>query len=400
MLQYKIMKGELRDYSQENHGTSQWDALRPENNGIGEFDSTSAEAKSEGLEVEPIMVDAHDVARTWDPDMTSSLACNVLDEYWLPDLDDGRPNEITIDERFKELHERAQFLDDLEDYLRNPRSEDDWKFVNIDKTVEDFRKEYLNQIERQQANPDEPNIDIAVRNMHNCLVMVRTYQYLASDPEERRKEIEYEQAGLGQILAARDERYRSAFSETDQAALKQNIDKILERIPKVDFQALAKLIDESGTANEAFTTKTLEIIEKSLGLDPDQLEFDTFNDPDSTLYGNCRNLGEGRSLIRLNQAKVSNAVQFANTSAHEIFHAKQHEVQYTGKGQPAGEFYDYCFAYYIPPEFDYNKYITQYTEAEAFYFGNEFSKRVAQARVRGARQKSLAKRLGNLIRRK
>lgn len=426
--------------------STEWDALLPENNGLGEFYERTAEVNSDnvienrnedaqieeqsekataegiqrseglanqsstklnqtkeniaGLEVEPILIDSHNIDRAWDPDATDAMTRNILDDWWTPDLDDSRPDEITIEQRFDELRTRQQFLDSLEDYLRNPNLDDKWKFTDIDQTVENFRNTYLEQLERKKQNPDEPSIDVAVKNAHNCLVEVRTYQYLASDPEARRKEIAYEKAGLGQVLAARDERYKDAFSEVDTQQIKDRLDKILDQIPQREYDNLARMMGEDGALDNKFIAKTNKVVTKALGLKGKQLEFDTFDEPDSTTYGNCRDLGGGRSLIKLNKAKVKDASQYANTAAHEIFHAKQHQIKYTQRDKESGKFYEFCSSYYIPPEFDYNKYVSQYTEAEAFYFGNEFSRKIDEAKAALPQKKRPFDKLRNSIRRK
>lgn len=384
--------------------SSDWDVLLPQNNGIGEFKNWAPEASTdasessldepdadaflntsaendEGLEVEPIMVNSHNINKTLNHGDTVILTSNVLDECWYPDIDDSRPDEMTVEERYEELRQRQQFLDSLEDYLRNPNSEDEWKFTGIDQTVAIFRELYLKQLEHEQQNPDDPQAHVAVKNAHDHLVELRTYQYLAADPEARRRDIAYDLTGLGQVIAMRDGRYESAFTEVDAQQIETRLNTILDRIPQREYASLAKLIGEDGRANDHFAAKTCKVVTKALGLKRRQLEFGTFDEADSKTYGNCRNLGKGRSLIKMNKAKTQDASQYASTFAHESLHAKQHQIQYAQRDQEAGKFYDYCFAYYVAPEFNYNQYTTQYTEKEAFYFGNEFSRRIDEAKA-------------------
>lgn len=371
---------------------SSWDILTPRNNGVGEFQeretdsaestqfSESADA-TKGHEVDPNIIDAHAISRAWDPGSTDVILCNVLDEHWYPDVDDGRPSTMTIEERFEELRDREQFLDGLENHRLHPNPDDVWKYDDIDKTVAGFRENYLEYLEKARQHPGDPSYETMAKNAHNMLVTVRTYQYLASDPKRRRDEIEYDRAGLSTVLAKRDERYEAAFEKVDTAEIEQKIDKIINKIPNRSFMKLAKLLPPGEPLNANYIGRVADVALKALGLKVSDAEYLIDNEIGEYTRGLCRNLGGGKSRIFINAsiAGENAAVQGGGTVAHETLHASQHKIQYVDRGNSSGEFYEYCMDYYIPAEFDYNKYASQYVEVEAFYFGNEFSKRIEAA---------------------
>lgn len=387
--------GEKNSRKDETDAGSEWDVLRPENNGIGEFNAAerteeaeSAQATSsvgsEGLEVDPDIIDAHVTKRAWDPGSTDVILCNVLDEEWYPDVDDERPDSMTIEERFEELRDREQFLDGLENHRLHPNPNDAWKYDGIDQTVANFRDIYLEYLDKLKQHPGEPSYETMAKNAHNMLVTVRTYQFLASDPKRRRAEIEYDRAGLSMVLAKRDGRYEAAFEKVDNDEIQERMDKLIDKIPQRSFRKLAKSLPPGEPLNETYINNVAKVVLRALGLDASEVEYVIDDSLGEYLYGVCRNLGEGKSrvLINTNTNRASGAAEGGNTVAHETLHALQHKIQYVNQDNSLGEFYQYCSDYYVPAQFDYDKYVTQYIEAEAFYFGNEFGKRIEAAQDR------------------
>ena len=357
-------------------GESQWDILRPENNGIGEFQVPA--------ETEPIITETDTIVDNIATDMveanpdyesTVRLVCNVLDEDWLPDLDDSR-QDMSVEARLRELEERRSYLDDYEAYLRNPNPEDEAYYASAAERTAKCREIYLQRLELQRQNPDDAAMEVNVKAAHDALFDARTHEYLIENPEARRREINYERTALKQVIAARDERYGAAFSEVDKSWVTERIEGFLDQIPEKSYRKLAEMIDADNTINKQFTENAAKILRKALGLKNDDFITQFYNDSESDAYGYCSGGANGRSTIRINEAHVKTATDYANTFAHELYHAKQHNTADIHPDSDAGKFYHYCYEFYIQPEFNYNQYRSQFYEQEAFAFGNTFERRL------------------------
>lgn len=327
--------------------------------------------------------DGRTVETAMDPDATMNISCNVLDEEWLPDLDDERPETMTITERIKELYDRLKFLDELEDYRANPNPSKAWKYENRAEFEGICRKQYQDVMKRLEDDPENPELTQFANTVHHRLVLFRTYDFLASDPEARRNEIEYE---VNALIASRDARFKEAFLRVNKDDIKEQADILLDKIPVEQFDRLAELAEQKEEPDQEFADFARDLATEALGLGDLKIEVQFYTDKDkSNGQGNYSENDDGSFIVYCNKVledydeMENNFIEYADTITHEIRHIKQDLVRDNEPESDLGKLYAYCDEYYVSCDLDYSKYASQLVEAEAFSFGEGFGARLCDA---------------------
>lgn len=132
------------------------------------------------------------------------------------------------------------------------------------------------------------------------------------------------------------------------------------------------------------------------------------SDPQGACY--VRRFGARSPMIRLNEAKVdtSNLGQLVETIAHELWHARQVDMenrldahQLDGDAKHRAELYKYNFINYNPLDLDAEAYRKQLIEVEAYYFAGQSYKQFAQKYAEAHRPlKRVARRVKKTLGRK
>lgn len=330
--------------------------------------------------------DGRTVNTAVDPDTTDDLSCNVMDEQWLPDLDDGRPETMTIAERIKELYDRLKFLEGLADYQENPDPNMAWKYENRGEYEDICREQYQDVMKRLESDPENQALAQFANTIRQRLVLFRTYDFLASDPEARRNEIEYEVRAL---MASRDARFKEAFWRVNEEEVKEQANILLDKIPVEQFDRLAQLAEQKEEPDQEFVDLARDLVVGALGLDDLEIKVQFYvdkNNPDDC--GSYSKNEDGSFTVYRNKVLEDydetgdSFIEYAGTVAHEIRHIKQDMIMDNEPESELGKMYRYCDEYYVDCDLDYDKYTLQLVEAEAFSFGEGFRERLRDAWVR------------------
>lgn len=340
--------------------------------------------------------DGRTVESAVDPGATADLSCNVLDEMWLPDLDDERPETMTITERIKELYDRLDFLNELDAYQENPDPNMAWKYENREEYEDICRKQYQDALSRLEYDPDNQGLSRLAKMSHQRLVLLRTYDFLASDPEVRRNEIEYE---VNALMASRDGRFKEAFLQVNEKSVKEQASNLLNKIPIEQFDRLASLVEEKTEPDQEFADMARDMAAEALGLSDVKIEVQFYTDESrSNSDGNYDSNDDGSFVVYCNKLlddyddMTDNFVEYGDTIAHEIRHIKQKLIRDNEPESELGQLYAYCNEFYVKCDLDYSGYASQLVEAEAFSFGGGFGERLYDAlgRVEEEKRKKVA----------
>lgn len=173
--------------------------------------------------------------------------------------------------------------------------------------------------------------------------------------------------------------YEEIYEEIDQAALEQGfkdidiyadterLDSSLEHFEEVNWEKLSLDNQKESISDLA------EYVEETIGFEnPPKIEY--YNNPREGDYGGYN---ENTNTLHINEYMLYNSNEAADTIAHELWHAHQHEC--AEKPQSARDYqYQYNFENYIRPEMGHEAYENQLIEAEARAFAEQFKGRLAE----------------------
>jgi hypothetical protein len=172
-----------------------------------------------------------------------------------------------------------------------------------------------------------------------------------------------------------------------------NYDEVFEGLDEYDFdgkdfnensEQLNSLLD--GFAEDNWNNMELEgqkeqinglfdYVNNVLNLDnPPNIEY--YNEPEQGNYGGYN---PSTNTLSINEYMLYDSNEAADTVAHELWHAYQHE-RASNPQSPKDFQYQYGFENYIRPDDDFDGYQNQLVEAEARAFADQFKGALAQIR--------------------
>lgn len=155
------------------------------------------------------------------------------------------------------------------------------------------------------------------------------------------------------------------FDGIDYATDTERLDSSLENFDSITWEGLS--LDEQ----KAAMTDLADYVKDVIGFDnPPEIVY--YNNPVDGDYGGY---SPGSNTLEVNEYMLYNNEEAADTVAHELWHAYQH--QRANNPQSAKDYqYQYGFDNYIRPEDDFAGYQDQLVEAEARAFAQQFKDRL------------------------
>ena len=155
------------------------------------------------------------------------------------------------------------------------------------------------------------------------------------------------------------------FDGIDYATDTERLDSSLENFDSSTWEGLS--LDEQ----KAAMTDLADYVKNVIGFDnPPEIVY--YNNPVDGDYGGY---SPGSNTLEVNEYMLYNNEEAADTVAHELWHAYQH--QRANNPQSAKDYqYQYGFDNYIRPEDDFAGYQDQLVEAEARAFAQQFKDRL------------------------
>lgn len=169
----------------------------------------------------------------------------------------------------------------------------------------------------------------------------------------------------------RQEALEESFSDINIDSDPERLDASIENFNADTWENLS--LDEQKSSMESLSDYVSDII----GLD---------NPPDIEYYsneeeGDFGGYNSSTNTLHINEYMLYNSEEAADTIAHELWHAHQHEC--ASNPQNARDYqYQYNFENYIPPALGQEAYEAQLVEAEARAFAAQFKDRLSMIKGR------------------
>lgn len=379
---------------------SEWDILRPENNGLGDFDELEAK-QSKKLGIERPNVAGVEGAKAVKPE-TSSIAerqkssfepdewtLKILDDDWTPEWDHKYQN-IPFPEMYQTLERRVELLESVVSTMDDPNNYIDLKEA-YQHEYESSRKLYTSLIERIKngeslLGPPE----VLLRNTRANLVEARFCAQAMENPKETLANLKEDFATLEELA---QEQVKTNFRKINRFHLHQENAQILNQIPVKQLRELAKQMN--GENFQEFDQNLKTTLTTALGIDINRIAFYAVRSESYTSQGSCSTptnqggnpktvLGPNDKIrILLNYTKLVDAGYlnaYANTVAHELKHAQQY---LRALENPMSDYWTGEALYKDGEDKnrdnDYTAYRNQKIEWDAFDFGDNFQRRLQLA---------------------
>lgn len=167
------------------------------------------------------------------------------------------------------------------------------------------------------------------------------------------------------------ERLSESFDDIDIAADPERLDSTLNDFVESNWENLS--LDEQKQSMQSLA----DCVVDTIGLkNPPAIEF--YNNPSECDYGGY---DSSTNTLSVNEYMLYNSNEAADTIAHELWHAHQHECAMDPQSTRDLQ-YQFNFDNYIPSEDGMEDYQAQLIEAEAKAFAEQFKDRLAQLRGR------------------
>lgn len=196
-------------------------------------------------------------------------------------------------------------------------------------------------------------------------------QEIAENIEEREndeiQEIQELNVNYDEIYEGLDEEsLERGFEGIDIYADTERLDSSLENFEQSNWEELSLEGQKESMVNLA------DYVEEIIGFDdPPIIEY--YNNPREGDYGGYN---ASTNTLRVNEYMLYNSSEAADTVAHELWHAHQHECAENPQSERHYQ-YQYNFANYITPELGHEAYENQLLEAEARAFAAQFKGRLS-----------------------
>lgn len=167
------------------------------------------------------------------------------------------------------------------------------------------------------------------------------------------------------------ERLSESFDDIDIAADPERLDSTLNDFVESNWENLS--LDEQKQSMQSLADCVVDTIGFK---NPPAIEF--YNNPSECDYGGY---DSSTNTLSVNEYMLYDSNEAADTIAHELWHAHQHECAMDPQSTRDLQ-YQFNFDNYIPPEDGMEDYQAQLIEAEARAFAEQFKDRLAQLRGR------------------
>lgn len=297
--------------------------------------------------------------------------------------DEGSPKVLTR-EITPELSESRE--EDIEEVLNNYR--DNLRGYGVE---EDRIEDYINQerekicVEYESLDRGEisSNIYYQPENWEDIAVSLSN-QEVNSDFQETEEENTtdnihiQESEQLGSEIQEQNIDYAEIYEDIQQESLEEGFENIeidsdpeglessLENFDESTWEGLS--LDEQKNAMSDLANYVVDIV----GFDnPPMIEY--YNNPQEGDFGGY---DPDMNILHVNEYMLYNSNEAADTIAHELWHAHQHECAMNPHNARDYQ-YQYNFENYIPPALGQEAYENQLVEAEARAFAEQFKGRIS-----------------------
>lgn len=378
-------------------GVSEWDILKPENNGLGGFDELETK-QTMRLSVEQSNAAGAEVIKSGIPSIAERQKSNfeldewtlkILDDDWTPEWDHKYQN-IPFPEMYIILGRRVELLESVVSTMDDPNNYIDFKEA-YQHNYESSRKLYVNLIERiKNGEPLLGPPEVLLRNTRANLVEARFCAQAMENPKETLANLQEDFATFEELA---QEQVKTNFKKINRFHLHQENAQILNQIPVKQLRELAKQMN--GEDFQEFDQNLKTTLTTALGIDIDRIDFHPVRSKSYTSQGNCGTpidqngnpktvLGpDDKIQIFLNYTKLVDAGYlnaYANTVAHELKHAQQY---LRALEDPMSDYWTgerlYKDGEDKNRDNNYTAYRNQKIEWDAFDFGDNFQYRLQLA---------------------
>lgn len=247
-------------------------------------------------------------------------------------------------------------------------------------------EEYINQ-EREKINAEYESLDQGDMSS-NIYYQPENWEEVASSLTNSCMNFEYQETErenvniqeteqLGNETLEQDTNYSEIYEEIQQESLEQGFEEIQIDADPEKLESSLENFEESTW--ETFSLEEqknsmsdlADYVEEVIGFDnPPSIEY--YNNPQEGDFGGY---DPDTNTLHVNEYMLYNSNEAADTIAHELWHAHQHECAMNPQNTRDYQ-YQYNFDNYIPPSLGQEAYETQLVEAEARAFAAQFKDRL------------------------
>lgn len=267
-------------------------------------------------------------------------------------IEENRETEENVQEYIEEvqenIEENQETEEDVQEYIEETQEHTD-EAQEIEPTLDEVDEAVDELIETEDINDIEDSLEVNEEDI--------------TDAEE---EID-EQIDYDEIYQQIDrEVLEQGFENIDIEEDAEQLDSVLVNFEADAWENLSLDEQKESMSNLA------EYVSDTIGFEnPPQIEY--YNNPE---YGEYGSYNPYTNTLSVNEYMLEDSKEAADTIAHELWHAHQHECAENPRS-PKDYQYRYNFENYISPEYGQTDYENQLVEAEARAFANQFKDRLA-----------------------
>ena len=417
---------ELDGDSQENEESINVEELmenETENNGVDDIESSEVDLDNEASDIRSEVEEMNDTeessySRLYEY-MTShnyglkDAATYQADSEWqelnntyridqdMEPIDYGKPESSEyIDDMREQLSEVYGVPSDSPEMVAILQNEQSgWDELHNENAVETVLDDTVPDISTEVSSVESNNEEIS-EEFSNAETIENDFSQTAVSYLDAEQNIETSEIDLENTDIANDDGFADSIEDTQSDAINMsdinseiNYDEVYEGLQNYDFDGIdyqqnVERLDASLDNFQQANWESLNIDEQKDAMNglaeyvEDIIDFD--NPPEIVYYnnpveGDYGGYSSGTNTLEVNEYMLYNNEEAADTIAHELWHAYQHQCALNPKGAKDYQ-YQYGFENYIRPEDDFSAYQEQLVESEARAFAQQFKDRLNNMR--------------------
>lgn len=345
--------------------TSTSEASQAEHRELDELESVDGDYENISTDIENNNEDMSEEVET--TGLSADIEDVVKDDYYEDELVEEM--DETTEEAQETTEEIQGYTEEVQEYTEEAQEN-----IEENQETEEGVQEYTE--EAQEHTEEAQEIEATVDEVDEAVdELIETEEI--NDIEDR---LEVNEEDITDVEEEIDEQidYDEIYQQIDQEVLEQGFENI-------DIEADAEQLDSVLENFEADAWENLsldeqkesmsnlaEYVSDTIGFEnPPQIEY--YNNPE---YGEYGSYNPYTNTLAVNEYMLEDSEEAADTIAHELWHAHQHECAENPQS-PKDYQYRYNFENYISPEYGQTDYENQLVEAEARAFANQFKDRLA-----------------------
>lgn len=262
-----------------------------------------------------------------------------------------------------------EYLDDMHSYLAGMGIPEGPEMDAIMQNEQNGWEEiHGGEVETEEI-PEEVDIPEDTSELDDTLTEDQSETDDLNEPEETQEiDVDYDAIYGGMEQDEIDQ----GFEDIDINADQERLDDSLENFDQDNWDELT-LEEQKGSMQDL-----ANYVIDTIGFEnPPQIEY--YNNPREGDYGGY---DASTNTLSVNEYMLGDSEEAADTIAHELWHAHQHEC--ANNPHSARDYqYQYNFENYISPDLDHDAYEEQLIEAEARAFADQFKGRINELKGSG-----------------